>query len=133
MKLNLGPFNRCVDYLPTHIGQFDYTRAKKCFMVNYDFTNLQGIHLIEQEPNPDGIITCQMFASASTDMKSEENLKSKLELRIINLILDAHRILNKEVNLEKIQIPFSQDIEIKEDKIGGGFYGWCELGILIDN
>lgn len=145
-RLNLGSFNRCVDYLER--GQsadygipdllFDSTKSPADTRVLYYPTHQGLIVRISDEHTGSSIgvplfdVGCAVDKGKIDDPEVVERLMAHLELEVMAMI---HQIVKENgakysTPIDHIKIPV-RSIQFFDDDNSTGCYGWVEIGVAL--
>lgn len=133
LKLNLGTFNKCVEYISGRHAEYPVDPGTK---VSYYMSHDGDIASTDKAVSSISIPLFDVGAAISIGRLSDPNnvkmLLAKIELDIFVML---NRILKESGNgfdfaLENIRIPIQLVNFFDEDKFKG-CYGWAEVGIAI--
>ncbi len=133
LKLDLGQFNQCVDYLPGHHGvDYPVDSSKEVFYYSDSVTDkIVSAELTGEYIN---IPTVDFGAAAYEGLRSDPEivryLLACIELNVFDAIKKILDKVDKDCKLKNIRIPIRK-IEIFDDDKHMGCYGWAEVGIAV--
>lgn len=133
-KLNLGPFNRCID-LVQDMQRVEYPKE---FYTDIDrgcwcLFNDDGDIISSKFNKYDNTVECDIieinYYLEKNRFNNKELLLNYLETKILYLIFELHKKLNRVINFNKIVIPIvDPKIFTEDDK---HIYGIIEFGVMV--
>lgn len=138
-KLNLGPFNRCVDYLPKGSSAI-YSADRDTKVFCYSFHGGDIVEVLDGDYRDDtGAVCVEVFQVGCTtdgyvdDHSKVAELITALELKIVKMIYRIMEVSNTSLcvnSLSRIHIPVTS-IQFHDNDLHKDCYGWVELGIAV--
>ena len=133
LKLNLGAFNKCVEYVSVRHAEYPVDPGTK---VSYYMSHDGDIASTDKAVHSINIPLFDVGASISIGRLSDPNNVKMLLVKIeLDIFVMLKRIIKESGNefdfeLENIRIPI-QLVNFFDENSFGGCYGWAEVGIAI--
>lgn len=130
-KLNLGSFNKCINYLDVGGGSRDFP-CSDCTEIHYCMNDVGEIASAKKMGSSICIPTFDIgVAELSRDRRRSQiisDLLVDIELRTFGIIRDMLRSIDLPTTVGNIVI-LIENIQFFDDDKVDGVYGWAELGI----
>ena len=136
LKLNLGQFNRCVDYLPNR-HKFEFSKDSSTEVFYYSSTVTDKVVSVQFTDEYITIPTVDFSAANDecrmSDPDMVQSVLACIELKVFAAIKKVLDKVDQNLEFKNIYIPIS-NVQIfdtnLDDKING-CYGWAEVGIVV--
>ncbi len=136
LELDLGRFNKCVDYCDVSVESVSYPISPPCDM--FCFVDEQTVSRVEVSDNSFCVRTIPVGAAVDegriNDPSVVKMLLASIELKVygmIKTILEKSSYGKvKSLTLENILIPI-RSVNIFDDDKSSGCYGWVDIGIAV--
>lgn len=132
LRLNLGRFNDCVDYLLN--GQpieYPVDSGRKMFYYTAPNNPISSVRIVDNSFNVPIYSVGEFIEEGRISDKDVINrFLAKIELRIFAMMEVILKESDSNLRLENILLPV-RNIEISDNDKSDGCYGWVEMGIAV--